>query len=98
MELARLIDALSKPSAYPFPVQAVEVYHTHISVVFLAGPYAYKVKKPVDMGFLDFRTLDKRRHFCDEEVRLNRRLAPSVYLGVAPIDGMLKVEGSGEAV
>ena len=58
---------------------------THISVVFLAGPYVYKVKKPVDLGFLDFGTLARRRHYCEEEVRLNRRLAPEVYVGVVPV-------------
>src|SRR5947209_8141070 len=101
MELARLIEMLSSPAAYPHPVAAVEVRHTHISAVFLAGPFAYKVKKPVALGFLDFSTLDKRRHFCDEEVRLNRRLAPSVYLGVVPIcltDAGPMVEGRGEPV
>jgi aminoglycoside phosphotransferase family enzyme/predicted kinase len=101
MDLAPLIEALSRPSAYPFPVAEVRVIQTHISVVFLAGPFAYKVKKPVKPGFLDFSTLDKRRHFCQEEVRLNRRLAPRVYLGVVPVvrgDGGLRLEGDGEAV
>ena len=78
------------------PVDAVEVRQTHISVVFLAGPHAYKIKKPVDLGFLDFSTPERRRHFCEQEVRLNRRLAPSVYLGVVPVtfDGTrVEVEG-----
>jgi aminoglycoside phosphotransferase family enzyme/predicted kinase len=101
MELAALIRALSEPSAYPFPVAEVAVRQTHISAVFLAGPFAYKVKKPVNPGFLDFSTLEKRRHFCEEEVRLNRRLAPDVYLGVVPVvrsGGGLRVEGPGEPV
>jgi aminoglycoside phosphotransferase family enzyme/predicted kinase len=85
MELTNLIHELSRPAAYPHAVATVEVRQTHISAVFLAGPFAYKIKKPVDMGFLDFRTLDKRRHFCEEEVRLNRRLAPDVYRGVVPV-------------
>jgi aminoglycoside phosphotransferase family enzyme/predicted kinase len=101
MDLGRLIEELSRPAAYPGGVGRVEVRQTHISVVFLAGLHAYKVKKPVDFAFLDFRTLGRRRHFCEEEVRLNRRLAPAVYLGVVPItqgaDG-LKVAGEGEAV
>ena len=84
VELGSLIEALSLPNAYSYPVEAVKVRQTHISVVFLAGPYAYKVKKPVNLGFLDFDSLEKRRRFCDEEVRLNRRLAPHVYLGVVP--------------
>jgi aminoglycoside phosphotransferase family enzyme/predicted kinase len=101
VDLEQLIAALSAASAYPYPVQAVEVRHTHISVVFLAGDYAYKIKKPVQLGFLDFSTLALRRHFCNEEVRLNRRLAPNVYLGVVPVtrDGTkLEVEGHGEVV
>lgn len=85
MELNELIEGLGSPAAYPFPVDGIEVRQTHISVVFLAGPVVYKVKKPVHLGFLDFSTLDQRRHFCEEEVRLNRRLAPEVYLGVVPI-------------
>jgi aminoglycoside phosphotransferase family enzyme/predicted kinase len=85
MDLQQLIEALSEPSAYPHPVSGVEVCHTHSSVVFLAGNFAYKIKKPVKMGFLDFSTLEKRRHFCAEEIRLNRRLAPAVYLGVVPV-------------
>ena len=101
MELSRLIHALADPSAYPVTVEKVDVCHTHISAVFLAGPYAYKIKKPVDLGFLDFSTLAKRRHFCEEEVRLNRRLAPEVYLGVVPVTATeygVRVEGQGEAV
>jgi aminoglycoside phosphotransferase family enzyme/predicted kinase len=101
MELTRLIEALSDPAAYPSPVEAVEVRHTHISAVFLAGRYVYKIKKPVEFGFLDFGTLAKRRHYCQEEVRLNRRLAPEVYVGVVPItrsDRGVRVEGDGEVV
>ncbi len=101
MELDSLIEALCDPAAYPYSVPAVEVRHTHISVVFLAGPFVYKIKKPVELGFLDFSTLEKRRHFCEEEMRLNSRLAPQVYLGVVPITrhgATLKVEGAGEIV
>jgi aminoglycoside phosphotransferase family enzyme/predicted kinase len=101
MHTADLIRQLSHPSAYPHPVAAVEIHQTHISAVFLAGRYAYKVKKPLDLGFLDFTTLARRRHFCEEEVRLNRRLAPDVYLGVVPITASgagLRVAGAGEPV
>jgi aminoglycoside phosphotransferase family enzyme/predicted kinase len=101
MELPRLIEALSDPRAYPVPATEVIVHQTHISVVFLAGPFAYKIKKPVDLGFLDFRTPERRRHFCEEEVWLNRRLAPSVYLGVVPVTRAgeaVRVEGDGEVV
>jgi len=83
--LQDIIRGLRMGAAYPHPVDDVRVLHTHVSVVFLAGDFAYKVKKPVDLGFLDFTTLDRRRHFCHEEVRLNRRLAPDVYHGVVPI-------------
>jgi uncharacterized protein len=101
MDLRRLIDALSDPAAYPGPVDRVEVRQTHISVVFLASEHAYKVKKPVSLGFLDFSTLDRRHHFCLEEVRLNRRLAPDVYLGVVPVvlsPTGPRFEGPGEPV
>jgi aminoglycoside phosphotransferase family enzyme/predicted kinase len=101
MNTRQLISGLSRPEAYPEPVPDVEVRQTHISAVFLAGRHAYKVKKPVGLGFLDFTTLDKRRHFCEEEVRVNRRLAPGVYLGVVPVvrDGAgLRFEGPGEPV
>src|SRR5437899_11610419 len=101
MELVQLIDALTNPACYPFSPKQVEVRQTHISIVFLAGPFAYKIKKPVDLGFLDFSTLAKREHFCAAEVRLNRRLAPAVYQGVVPVtadDATLKMEGQGEPV
>lgn len=101
MELRILIDALSDPSAYPIGVETIEVRQTHISVVFLVGNYVYKIKKPVELGFLDFSTLEKRRYYCEEEVRLNRRLAPDVYLGVVPVvrrGTVVQVEGSGEII
>jgi aminoglycoside phosphotransferase family enzyme/predicted kinase len=101
MDLARLIAALSDPFAYAEGVDAVDVHQTHISAVFLAGPLAYKIKKPVALGFIDYSTLERRRHFCEEEVRLNRRLAPDVYLGVVPVtrDGeSIRMEGTGEAI
>src|SRR5215475_506624 len=101
MDVSSLIAGLSQPGAYPIVPPSVEVHQTHISLVFLAGEFAYKVKKPVNFGFLDFSTLDKRRQFCNEEVRLNRRLAPTVYLGVVPVTergGRLRFEGEGEPV
>ena len=96
-----LLAALSQPAAYPQTVGAVEVRQTHISLVFLAGDFAYKIKKPVQLGFLDFSTPAKRKHFCEEEVRLNRRLAPRVYLGVVPVTQQgaeLRWEGDGPVV
>jgi aminoglycoside phosphotransferase family enzyme/predicted kinase len=101
MEPSDLIHALSDPGAYPHAVQKVQVRQTHISIVFLAGSYAYKIKKPVNMGFLDFTSLEKRRHFCDLEVRLNRRLAPTVYLGVEPVSRTptgVKIQSEGEVI
>lgn len=101
MELKELIAALIRPSAYPFAVDQVEVRQTHISVVFLAGPWAYKIKKPVAFSFVDFSTLEKRRYYCERELVLNRRLAPEVYRGVVPIAETghgLELEGSGPVV
>jgi aminoglycoside phosphotransferase family enzyme/predicted kinase len=95
-----LMEAMAEPGFYPHRPASVEVLQTHISVVALAGPLVYKVKKPVDFGFCDFTTLDKRRRFCYEEIRLNRRLAPDVYRRVVPIvrspDGALELDGKGE--
>lgn len=101
MNLAELLADLSDPGRYPFAVAAIDVVQTHISVVFVAGEFVYKIKKPVRLSFLDFSTLELRRHFCDEEVRLNRRLAPDVYLGVVPVtaDGSgAHFEGSGQTI
>ncbi len=84
---AELIAALLRPECYPHAVDRIEHLQTHISDVFLTGRYAYKLKKPLELGFLDFSTLEKRRHFSEEELRLNRRLAPDLYLAVLPITG-----------
>jgi aminoglycoside phosphotransferase family enzyme len=96
----RLIEALMRPDAYPHPVDAIEHIETHISHVFLAGVFAYKLKKPIDLGFLDFSTLERRRRCCEEELRLNRRLAPDLYLGVVAVAGTAsapRIGGSGPA-
>jgi hypothetical protein len=78
---------LLTPGFYPHPVDRVTLVETHISWVFLTGDFAYKVKKPLDLGFLDFSTLEKRERCCREELRLNRRLAPGIYLDVVPLTG-----------
>lgn len=83
----QLIEALQNPKCYPHPVSRVRLVETHISWVLLTGQFVYKIKKPVLFNFVDFSTLKKRRWFCEEEVRLNRRLAPQFYLGVIPITG-----------
>ncbi len=96
-----LIKALSEASAYPHEVTAVSIVETHISWVLLTGKYAYKIKKPVNFGFLDFSTLEKRRFFCHEELRLNRRLAADLYLDVVPVTGkpdQPTMAGEGEAI
>ncbi len=82
-----IIAGLRFPRAYLHPVAGVEHVETHISHVFLAGDYAYKIKKPVNLGFLDFSTLERRHFFCQEELRLNARLAPHLYLEVVPVTG-----------
>jgi uncharacterized protein len=84
---SNLIDALQRPTCYPHPVDRVELVETHISWVLLAGEFVYKIKKPVNFGFLDFSTLARREFFCREEVRLNRRHAAKLYLGVVAIGG-----------
>lgn len=96
---ARLIEGLKHPAAYGHPVTAVTLVETHISYVLLTGSYAYKIKKAIALDFLDFRTLESRRHFCEEELRLNARLAPGVYLGVITIGGTAdapRVDGAGD--
>ncbi|MDH5484184.1 MAG: hypothetical protein OEY43_03020, partial [Gammaproteobacteria bacterium] len=80
-----MVQAMLEPDFYDHPVDQVELIQTHISWVFLTGEFAYKVKKPVNFGFLDFTSLAKRKFYCEEELRLNRRLAPQIYLGVIPI-------------
>jgi aminoglycoside phosphotransferase family enzyme/predicted kinase len=100
-ELPAHIQALLSPSAYPHPVERVELRQTHISYLFFAGDLVYKVKKPLDLGFLDFSTLERRRHFCEEEQRLNRRLCEGTYLDVVPVvqsPAGVRVEGAGEVI
>ncbi len=83
----RLIEALLDPDLYPHAVKTVRLVETHVSWVLLAGRYAYKIKKALNLGFLDFTRLQSRRFYCEEEIRLNRRLAPQLYLGVVSIGG-----------
>ncbi|TVS17906.1 MAG: aminoglycoside phosphotransferase [Gammaproteobacteria bacterium] len=94
----RLIESLERPECWPFEVTAVERVETHISWVLLTGEEAYKIRKPVDLGFLDFSTLARRDHYAHEEVRLNRRFAPELYLGVVRITGTVdapRIDGTG---
>ncbi|TVP55196.1 MAG: hypothetical protein EA349_09880 [Halomonadaceae bacterium] len=95
-----LIQALQDPARHDHEVSDIQLLETHISWVLLTGSYAYKIKKPMDFGFLDFSTLERRKNFCGAEVRLNQRLAPELYLDVIPITGSPEAPelgGSGEA-
>jgi hypothetical protein len=85
IERSRLIDFLLLPSSYPHSPVQIEHIQTHASDVFMAPPFVYKIKKPIDLGFLDFSTLEKRRYYCEKEVELNRRLCSSTYLGIEEI-------------
>jgi len=99
--LPELVKALLKPAAYPEAVGKIELMQTQMSFVFLTDEFVYKVKKPVDLGYLDYTTLDKRQFFCQKEVELNRRLCPEIYLGVVPITrdkGAFVIGGRGEAI
>ncbi len=106
--LPLIVEALLKPQAYPHEPQKIELVQTQMSFLFLTGDYVYKVKKPVDLGYLDYTTLEKRRFFCRQELELNRRLCPDVYLAVVPITmslrgakrrgNLLYLEGEGKAM
>lgn len=96
-----LIAALLDPAAYPEPTGRVDLIQTHISWVFITDNFAYKVKKPVDLGFLNFTTLRRRHHYLREELVLNRRLCPDIYLGVLPItapSGGVRIGGKGRSL
>jgi len=95
------ITKLLRPEVYDHPVKHIELIETHISAVILTGDFVYKIKKPVDFGFLDFSTLEKRHTCCLDELRLNRRLAPEIYLDVVAITGSPEqpvIGGSGEVL
>ena len=92
---------LLNPQAYPHKPQKIELVQTQMSFIFLAGDFAYKVKKEVNLGYLDYTTLEKRHFFCHQELELNRRLCPDAYLAVVPIvekKGELRIEGRGKAI
>jgi len=101
-QLPELVQALLNPKAYPeTPPQRIELAQTQMSFVFLTDDYVYKVKKPVNLGYLDYTTLDKRHFYCQREVELNRRLCPAAYLGVVPIrldKGNISIDGQGEVI
>ena len=96
--MKQIIEDLKNPDALPEKTSKVDVVQTHISVVFVADSFVYKVKKPVNFGFLDFSTLEKRKHYCHQEVALNRRLARDLYVDVLPItrvNGNYTLKGQG---
>jgi len=96
-----LVQALLKPETYPHHPQKVELVQTQMSFIFLTGDYVYKVKKPVDLGYLDYTTLEKRSFFCRQEIELNKRLCPDAYLEVVPIvsrQGQIHLGGEGEII
>ncbi len=101
-DTSELVESLMNPEAYDEPATSVEVVQTHISFVFLTDNFVYKVKKPVDYGFLDYTTLEKRRFYCEEEIRVNRKLCRELYLGVVAIkrdkEGRILVDGEGEVI
>ncbi|MGA2309597.1 MAG: phosphotransferase [Candidatus Bathyarchaeia archaeon] len=96
----KVVEALMKPEAYEEQPGKIEMTQTHISFVFLTSKFVYKVKKAVDLGFLDFTTLEKRQFFCKKELELNKRLCRGMYLEVVPINrsNMIKIKGEGETV
>ncbi len=83
--MSSMIDDLQNPASLPDKTEGVFIVQTHISIVLVADAFVYKVKKPVNFGFLDFSTLEKRRHYCHQEVKLNRRLSKDIYIGTIPI-------------
>jgi len=101
MDLKELKEALINPELYPEKPDEVKTAETHVSLVFLTGRHAYKVKKAVDFGFLNYTTLERRKYFCEKEVELNQRLSPEIYIGVVRItkrDGLIGIEGEGDVV
>lgn len=102
MICSSIVESMTRPDFYAHHPETVELVQTHISYVFISGDYVYKVKKPVNFGFLDFTTLEKRKFYCEEELRLNKRLAPSIYLDVVPVmqdeQGRLTLDGAKEIV
>jgi aminoglycoside phosphotransferase family enzyme len=96
----QVVEALMRPEAYEEQPGRIELTQTHISFVFLTENFVYKVKKAVNLGFLDFKTLEKRRFFCEKELELNKRLCRGMYLEVVPINrsNVIKIKGEGETV
>jgi uncharacterized protein len=101
ISMKHIIQDLSKPEAYPEKTKTIQIIHTHISIVFIGDEFVYKIKKPVNFGFLDFSTIEKRQYYCQQEVVLNNRFSQSIYKGVLPVtynNNTYTINGSGEIV
>ena len=99
MDSSTLIKFMLNSDTYPFKPEKVDMLQTHISYLFIAGEYVYKIKKPVNFGFIDYSTLEKRKFYCGQEIRLNSRLSPEIYLGISHIvsdKGIFSLNGKGE--
>jgi len=95
------LDALKNTDAYPHETRDIKFIQTHISWVFITDNLVYKIKKPVNFGFLDFTTIEKRKFYCNEEIRLNKRLCPDIYIKVEKItqkNGLYKIGGEGDLI
>ena len=101
MKQNKIVNAFLNPEFYQHFVEHIELVETHISWVFLTGRFAYKIKKPVDFGFLNFTRLEQRKYYCQQELLLNRRFAPDIYLDVLPVtesENHLSLAGQGEII
>lgn len=101
MKQNKIVNAFLNPEFYQHFVEHIELVETHISWVFLTGRFAYKIKKPVDFGFLNFTSLEQRKYYCQQELLLNRRFAPDIYLDVLPVtesENHLSLAGQGEII
>ena len=101
MNIENLIEYMKKPEFFGKNVRSIKIIQTHISYVFLTGKFAYKIKKPVNYGFLDFSTLEKRKFYCKKELELNKRLCPEIYIEILPItksNDKIKLNGSGQII
>ncbi|MBN1643358.1 MAG: hypothetical protein JW856_00840 [Dehalococcoidales bacterium] len=100
-QLSDIVKTLSNPKVYPEPTSRVEIVQTQMSFIFLTDNFVYKIKKAVDLGYLNYTTLENRKHFCEQELNLNRRLCGNAYLGVIPITlekGKVIIDGKGKPI
>jgi len=101
MDNENIVKFMKKPEFFGKDIKSVETIETHISYIFLTGNFAYKIKKPVNYGFLDFSTLEKRKFYCFEELKLNKRLCPEIYIEILPItknNNLIELNGKGKVL